>query len=109
MTSEKKKIEILDSDSAENFKFAVSSDATQCRFLYDTHISEQPVPPSSEHSLIYPRDTNTSTFLRSLNPHLPNHTTTCTRNTLLALKYPDYNSTCLEECALRVPFAVDST
>ena len=62
MLTSEKKIEILDSDSVENLKFAASSDPTRCRFLYDTHISEQPVPPSSEYSLIYPRDTNTSTF-----------------------------------------------
>ena len=69
---------------------------TQCTFLYDTHISEQRVPTSSEHSLIYPRDTNSSTFLWSLNPHLPNHMTTWTRTMLLALTFPDYNGTYLE-------------
>jgi len=67
------------------------------------------VPPSSEYSLIYPRDTNTSTFPRSLNPHLPNHTTTCTRTTLLSLTLPDYNGSYLEGCAMSLPFAVDST
>ena len=105
----KKEIEILDCDSVKNLKLAVSSDETQCRFLYDTHISEQPMPRSSEYSLMYPRDTNISTFLRSLNPHLPNHTTTFTITTLLALTFPDQKGTHLEECSMRVPFAVDST
>jgi len=40
MLTNEKNIEIIDSDSTENFKFSVSSDAKRCRFLYDKQISE---------------------------------------------------------------------